>query len=172
MIETLLPGLLALQNVHPLFVHFPIAFFLGAFAMEVLAILRHEKYHIVATGLLYLGALSAVAAATTGLIAEYQVAAVSGGHHTPSHGAIHIHKAWMVSATVVGVFLSIYLFWINKTGRWLSQRFVFLLGLMLLSAIVVLGADRGARLVFEFGTGVNPEILKSITEQDNPSPGH
>lgn len=39
MVESFLPGLSALQNIHPMFVHFPIAFFLGALAMEGLAVL-------------------------------------------------------------------------------------------------------------------------------------
>ena len=53
--------------------------------------------------------------------------------------------------------------WINKKGKWASHRWGFLMGLVILAALVALGADRGGRLVFEFGTGVNPEVLKETT---------
>jgi len=85
MVETLLPGLAALHNVHPMFVHFPIAFFLGALAMELVAIWVHERFHFVATWMLYLAALSAVVTATTGFLAMNQIAAASGGHAAPGH---------------------------------------------------------------------------------------
>ncbi|MEW6682661.1 MAG: DUF2231 domain-containing protein [Nitrospirota bacterium] len=49
MIDTLLPGLAALPNMHPLLVHFPIAFFCGALVMEGAAVLYSERLHIAAT---------------------------------------------------------------------------------------------------------------------------
>jgi uncharacterized membrane protein len=56
-----------------------------------------------------------------------------------------------------------YLFWINKRKQWAVQRWGLLLGLLVLSVVLTLGADRGARLVFEFGIGVNPQILLEST---------
>ncbi len=160
--ETLLPGMSALQeNIHPLLIHFPIAFFLGALAMEGMAVLRDEKFHLVATWMLYLGTLSAIITLPTGFIAANIVAATDPtGHDAPGHDFIHIHRNWMLTATLVGVFLSIYLFRINQRGQWASQRWRFLFGLVVLSALVALGADRGGRLVFEFGVGINPNVIK------------
>jgi uncharacterized membrane protein len=66
--ETLLPGLSALQNIHPMLVLFPIAFFLGALAMVGLAILWNERFHFVATWMLYLGTLAAIMALSTGFM--------------------------------------------------------------------------------------------------------
>jgi hypothetical protein len=44
MLETLLPGMAVLKsNVHPMLIHFPIAFFFGALAMEGMAILRMSR---------------------------------------------------------------------------------------------------------------------------------
>lgn len=172
MTETVLPGLYAIQNIHPMFVHFPIAFFLGAFAMEGLAVLRHEKFHIVATWMLYLCTLSAVVTATTGFLAMNQIATASGGHDAPGHEFIHIHRNWMVSVTTIGLLLSVYLFWINKKGRWSFHRWRFLGGLLLLSMLLTLGADRGARLVFEFGVGVNPKVLKEVPQGANHGGNH
>lgn len=160
-IETVLPGLAALQNIHPLFVHFPIAFFLGALFMEAVAVLRDQRFHLVATWMLYLGALSAVIAAATGFIAENSLAASSPlGHGAPYHDEIHVHQYWMIATTLFGILLALYLFWINRRAKWVSHRWGLLFGMLILSALVTLGADRGARLVFEFGTGVNPAVLK------------
>lgn len=165
MVESLLPGLSALQNIHPMFVHFPIAFFLGALGMEALAIFRHEKFHLVAAWMLSLGTLSAIMTLPTGFYAADLVAATDPrGHAAPGHDFIHIHRNWMVATTAVGIFLTGYLFWINKKENWASQRWGLLLGLVVLSVLVTLGADRGGRLVFEFGTGVNPKVLMNTTE--------
>jgi uncharacterized membrane protein len=111
--ETLLPGMAALQeNVHPLLIHFPIAFFLGVFAMEGMAVLRDKKCHFAATWMLYLGTLSALVALPTGFIAANIVAATD----PRGHDYIHIHRNWMIATTAVGILLTGYLFWINKKG--------------------------------------------------------
>ena len=160
--ETLLPGMASLrENIHPLLIHFPIAFFVGALVMEVLAVLRDEKFHFAATWMLYLGTLSALIALPTGFLAANMVAATDPrGHDAPGHDYIHIHRNWMVATTLLGIVLSISLFRINQKGRWASQRWRLLFGLVVLSALVALGADRGGRLVFEFGVGINPDVLK------------
>ena len=54
MMQTLLPGLTSIQNIYPMFVHFPIALFLGTLVMESVAILVHERFHFVATCRLFL----------------------------------------------------------------------------------------------------------------------
>ncbi len=173
MVESLLPGLSAFQNIHPIFVHFPIAFFLGTLAMEVVAIFRHEKFHLVVTWMLFLGTLSAIMTLPTGFYAADLVAATDPrGHAAPWHDFIHIHRNWMVATTAVGIFLTGYLFWINKKGNWASQRWGLLLGLVILSVMVTLGADRGGRLVFEFGTGVNSEVLKETTKEAGHRDNH
>jgi uncharacterized membrane protein len=171
--ERLLPGLTALQNVHPMFVHFPIAFFLGALAMEGIAVLYHERFHIVATWMLYLGALSATVTLSTGFIAMYTIAAASPlGHSSPGHEYIHIHRNWMIAVTSLGIFLSFYLSWINRNKKWPTQRWGLLLGLLILSALITVGADRGARLVFEFGVGVKPNLLQEKTQEVDHSNNH
>ena len=166
--DVLFPGMAALKNnIHPLLVHFPIAFFLGALLMEGLAVLRDEKFHFPATCMLYLGTLSAMITLPTGLIAANLVAATDPrGHDAPGHDFIHFHRNWMVAATLMGVFLSGYIFWINQRKKWISHRWGLLVGLILLSAAVALGADRGGRLVFEFGVGINPEIIKEMPRAD------
>ncbi|WDT77925.1 MAG: hypothetical protein MPW16_21255 (plasmid) [Candidatus Manganitrophus sp.] len=95
-------------------IHFPIAFFVGALAMEGMAVFRDEKFHFAATWMLYLGTISALIALPTGFIAGDLVAATDPrGHSAPGHELIHVHRNWMVATTAVGVLLTIYLFWIN-----------------------------------------------------------
>ncbi|MEW6682660.1 MAG: hypothetical protein AB1451_07020 [Nitrospirota bacterium] len=50
--------------------------------------------------------------------------------------------------TLVAIVLALYLLWINRRQLWVFQRWRLLLGLAVLAALVALGADRGARLVF------------------------
>ncbi|MBI3358071.1 MAG: DUF2231 domain-containing protein [Nitrospirae bacterium] len=163
MMKTLFPGLVALPNLHPLFVHFPIALFLSALGMEALAVaLRREKCHTVATWMLYLGTASALLTVLTGLGAEFSLAALHAqGHDAPGHDYIHIHRRWMITTTLFGVGLSCYLYWINTKEKWSTHRWVLLIGFLMLAMLTALGADRGARLVYEFGTGVNPDIIKT-----------
>lgn len=169
MIESLFPGMTALKNnLHPLIVHFPIAFFIGALAMEAMAVFRDEKFHFAATWMLYLGTISALIALPTGFIAEELAAQTDPrGHSAPGHELVHVHRTWMVSTTGVGVLLTGYLFWINARSKWRSQRWALLAGLVVLSAMVSMGADRGGQLVYEFGTGVNPEVLAKPAEEDD-----
>jgi uncharacterized membrane protein len=171
--DSLLPGMAILKdNIHPLLIHFPIAFFVGALMMEGMAVLRDERFHFAATWMLYLGTMSALIALPTGFIAANLIAATDPrGHSAPGHNFIHVHRDWMVATTGVGILLTFYLAWINAKGKWRSQRWGFLAGLVVLTFLVSMGADRGGRLVFEFGTGVNPDVIKVI-EAPHEEDGH
>ncbi len=169
----LFPGLAALSNLHPLFVHFPIAFFLGALMMEGIAIFRGERFHLAATWMCYFGAVTAIITVLTGFIAEYSLAATDPrGHDSPAHNHIHIHRNFMIASTLLGVFLALYLFWINYKEKWVLHRIRFFIGLVFLSLLISLGADRGARLVYEFGAGVNPKVLKEIPHEEHEEGNH
>ena len=160
-VNVLFPGLAALPNLHPVLVHFPIAFFVGALLMEAMAIFRHERFHLVATWMCYLGTLTVLATLLSGFIAEYSIAAAHPmGHNSPAHNFIHIHRSFMITATVTALLFTIYLFMVNLRQSWPKQRWGILMGLAIVCTLISLGADRGSRLVFEFGIGVNPKILK------------
>lgn len=67
-ISQLLPGVREMANIHPLLVHFPIAFFNGFAVMELFALLlKKEKLSIAASWMLYLGTLGTIAAVAAGL---------------------------------------------------------------------------------------------------------
>ena len=167
--EILFPGMAALEsNVHPLLVHFPIAFFIGALILEGAAVLYNEKFHFAATWMLYLGTLAALVTLPTGFIAADIIAATDPrGHNAPGHDYIHVHRNWMIATTLVSALLSVYLIWINQKVRWNAHRWRFLFGLVVLALLVSMGADRGGRLVYEFGTGVSPKALKEVVHEES-----
>jgi len=71
LLGSLFPGIQHLQNIHPLLVHFPIAYLCGALLFYALAwVLRRERLAYTAFLILSLGTLAAAAAAAAGLHAE------------------------------------------------------------------------------------------------------
>lgn len=148
--ESLLPGLRAMPNIHPVLVHFPIAFLLGALLVEALVVWRRrDDWDRVARMLLCLGAATAVAAATSGWFAEETVE-----HTEASHAVLELHKTLMLWTTGLAVTLAVIAL---LGGRYLEARRlqVFLLvGLLLVALIMTVGADRGGQLVYQFGTGI------------------
>lgn len=148
--HALLPGLQGMLNHHPLFVHFPIALWLGALLFEALAALRsHEDLHDTAARLLYLGTLSAFFAVGTGWAAEGAVPPAG-----PAFDTKELHEKLMLGATSLAVGLCMLAFF---TRRKFAPRLrkLFLAGLVLLACLLTLGADRGAMLVFQYATSVH-----------------
>lgn len=172
MMDSLFPGIAAILNLHPVFVHFPIAFFIGAALLEIMAVFYHERFHVGATWLLYMGVFSSVITVTTGFVAAISITTHDPrGHDAPAHDFIHIHRNWMLATTLFSIMLSVYFLWANERKKWPRHRWGLLIGLLLLALLLSLGADRGARLVFEFGVGVNPEIIIQSTEGEDLNDG-
>ncbi|MFQ5926236.1 MAG: DUF2231 domain-containing protein [Terriglobia bacterium] len=162
--ESLFPGFEAMPNIHPVLVHFPIAFLLGALAMEALAVWRRQQeWHRAAVVLLYLGAVGAVAATTSGLFAAESVE-----HPEAAHEVLELHETLMLWTTSLAVGLAVIAF---VGGRYLARRSlqIFLLaGLLLVNLIMVIGADRGGRLVYEFATGVQRPAAPTPASEATP----
>lgn len=137
-------------NVHPLFVHFPIALLVSAFGLEVLGlILKDERIRYAAAWNLVLGAGGAIAAVITGLIAEGTMSA-SG----TTAGLVQTHKTLTLVALGMAVLLAAWRLW-SRGSMSLALRFVFL-GLMLWMVVVLAaGAHSGGRLVYEYGAGAS-----------------
>jgi uncharacterized membrane protein len=147
----LFPGLKALLNYHPLFVHFPIALWTAALLFEIAArAMKDESLHRIACAVLALGALAAIPAVMSGWSAQTAV---------PDTGAAHdvkeLHENLMVTASVLsGILAATGLFVLpRKPGAGL--RAAFLAGLVVLVALMAVGADRGALLVYHYGTSVD-----------------
>lgn len=144
-----LPGLKGMLNYHPLFVHFPIAFWLGALLFEALAVWRSsEEWHRTAARLLYLGTLCAFAAVGTGLLAEEAVMEMG-----PDRDTFEIHEKMMFATTSVAVGLCMFVFFLRKRFT-PALRKLLLVGLVALAILLTLGSDRGAQLVYQYATAV------------------
>ena len=144
-----LPGLKGMLNYHPLFVHFPIALWLGALLFEALAVVRtRDEWHRTAARLLYLGTLTALAAAGTGLLAEESVPETG-----PAHEVMEIHQALMLITTSAAVGLCMFAFFLRNRFT-AGLRKLPLAGLIVLAVLLAVGSDRGAQLVYQYATAV------------------
>lgn len=144
-----LPGLKGMLNYHPVFVHFPIAFWVGALLFELLAMFRKsEEVHRTARRLLYAGTIFAVGAVWTGLYAQASVPEAG-----PAHEIVEIHERMMLLSTSLAVGLCMLAAFKREMSGLLRK--LFLLGLVVLAALMGIGADRGAQLVYQYATGVD-----------------
>ncbi len=144
-----LPGAKGMLNYHPMFVHFPIAFWLGALLFEALAVWRSsDEWHRTAARLLYLGTLCAFAAVGTGLLAEESVPETG-----PSRDVFEIHEKMMYVTTSAAVGLCMFAFFMRKKFT-AGLRKLFLAGLIVLAVLLTVGSDRGAQLVYHYATSV------------------
>jgi uncharacterized membrane protein len=150
MIETLLPGVAHLQNIHPLLVHFPIAFLPGAALLYLLAwIFKSERLAFTAFVVLILGTIGAGAAVGTGLYAEEGVmVSFSVRDHLLGR-----HEDIMLITLGVSMALSIWAFFARPFPH--KGRLLFILLFLVLLGIMTVGADYGARMVYDYNAGGN-----------------
>jgi len=148
MLETILPGVQHLQNIHPLVVHFPIAFLVGAALFYFLSwIFRNQTFATTAFLLLILGTLAAGAAVGTGLYGEEGVmVSFSVRHHL-----LEPHEKLMLTTLGVSIGLAIWAMIARPFPR--EKRLLFLILLLVLLGIMTIGADYGARMVYDYNAG-------------------
>jgi len=141
-------GVESLQNLHPLVVHYPIAFLTASVPIYLLAwILRCKSLELFGLWLLGLGTLGAAAAVYTGLVgSEGVMVAPSVRNHI-----LVYHKSLMLA--VLG--LSTVLTGWALLARPMPQRGrpLFMIGLVLMALILAKGADYGGWMVFGFNAG-------------------
>jgi uncharacterized membrane protein len=149
-IDRILPGASHLQNLHPLFVHFPIAFIYGAALLYFLAAIRaSESLKWSAFWMLAFGAAGAAASVATGLYAGSGVmVSVSVRDQLLRH-----HKQLMIAASAItGILIA----WALAARPMPSRgRYVFLAGLLAVMLLIGLGADFGGRMVYDYNAGGN-----------------
>lgn len=146
--EQLLPGFVNALNIHPMFVHFPIVFWLTALLFWIVGWLRgREDLFKFGRWLLYFGFFSSLITVGTGLWAVDQM-----GQDTPGHDLIHQHRNWMIAATVIGS-IPVGLAFLTRKRISLFSPFVLIFLLSITNLVATLGADRGALLVYRYGIG-------------------
>ena len=94
------------------------------------------------------------------------------GHDAPGHELVHGHRDIMVGFTALLVGLALLNVFLSGVGRkdrfpnW--ERWARPLLLLLASAALVVGTDRGGRLVFQYGIGVKMDRLPSASHTHEP----
>ncbi len=150
--DMVFPGLRAMENIHPVVVHFPIVLLPLALLFQVWALGRGNSGQRVALWFLWLAAL---AAATTGLLAEAGVE-----HSGAAHEVMEMHKTLMLTTTGLGALLSM-LALVCRRRLTRGVQLFLLGGLLVLSGVLTVGADRGGQLVFQYGVGVQKPAVEA-----------
>jgi len=147
--SSIVPGIAGLDNLHPLLVHFPIAFLSTFFALDLVGtISKNPESRRVATWLLYFGTVAALLTVIAGLIAAENVA-----HGQNVHDIMERHEQIGIAIFSTAVLLSI---WRIKSGilpNGGANNFFLLLS-ALLCLLMMLGADLGGLMVYKYGVAV------------------
>ena len=150
MLESLLPGVQHLQNIHPLMVHFPIAFLAGAALFYGMSwILRADTFAKTAFSLLLIGVISAGVAAGSGLYAEEGVMV---SRSVRDH-LLEPHEGLMLATVGLSIVLATWALIARPFP--LKGRLFFILLFVALLVIMTIGADYGARMVYDYNAGGN-----------------
>ena len=140
-------------NVHPLVIHFPIVLWMIAAAIELIEVVvgRPTWLRTVSTSFYIAGAAAAGAAYLTGARAGSTVL-VPG----MAHPALAAHRSWALATTwycAVAALVRL-VAWRAGLIRTRATRVLLLTAGVIGVLLVQQTAERGARLVFEYGTGV------------------
>lgn len=154
-----------IPNWHPIFVHFTIALLSISTVFYLLAFLltNHrwkEQWLTVANWNLWLGTVFAVATGIAGWFAYNSVA-----HDAPSHAAMTDHRNWAFATLAVFIPLGIWSFWQVLKNRMVGK--IFLILMLVASAMLTSTAWRGGEIVYRYGLGV-----LSMPKVSSPAQGH
>lgn len=164
--ESLLPGLTSAPNLHPMVVHFAIAFWLAATLAWSWALLRRsEETWRFGLWLHTFGAAGAIVAVLFGFQATGQM-----GHDTPGHDLVHVHRDIMLAASGLSIVLT-GLAWWRRSGSKIWRSVLMAVSVLLVGTMTI-GADRGAELVFRYGIGVVGETPPATSAGEHGQHSH
>ena len=144
----MLPGAQHLQNLHPLVIHFPIAFLMGAALLYVAAwLMKSERFAHSAFVVLVLGALSLAVAVAAGLYAEQGVMV----HLSVRTQLLTPHKRLMLVTSGLCAVLTGWAILARPFPK--KGRLLFLFLLLVMIGVMTVGADFGGRMVFDYNAG-------------------
>ncbi len=153
----MLEGARHLQNIHPLVIHFPIAFLMGA-TLSYFAAWAFKKDDFAKTGfwVLLIGALSLAVSVGTGLYAEQGVMVALDVRQK----LLLPHKQFMIATAVLCIVVTLWALIQRPFPN--KGRIFFLFLLLAMVGTMTLGADFGGRLVYDYNAGGNacPQPIK------------
>ena len=133
-------------NLHPIFVHFPIALFVSALGLEVASlILDKEILHRSAFHIYILAICLAPFTVLTGLFEANAL-------HL-NHPVFIIHRTFAFITLGVSL-ISLPIFTFIKAQGTRAFRIVFLIFLLIVTSSVAITAYNDGRMVYEYGIGV------------------
>ena len=147
--SALMPGVAGMINIHPLLVHFPIAFLSAFFIVDSIASLaKNQHWRSIAGSLLYLGTVAAALTVIAGFSAANSVA-----HGNDVHDIMERHEHIGIIVLGLATLLSA---WRLKGGALLQggANSFFLLLSAILCGLLLVGADLGGLMVYRYGVAV------------------
>lgn len=164
MFAAILPGVAALENIHPLLVHFPIAFFTAFFLIDCIGtVTKKAQWRYVAACLLYLGTIAAIFTVIAGLFAANSVE-----HGDDVHDIMERHEHIGIAVLSLSLFLSAWR--LKQWGMHSSGTNAIFLGLAgFLCFLLSLGADLGGLMVYQYGVAVKSEAVSQASPSYNGS---
>jgi uncharacterized membrane protein len=147
--SSIMPGIAGMDNIHPLLVHFPIAFLSAFFALDLVGTLaKKPQWRSVASWFLYFGTVAALFTVIAGFIAANSVP-----HGQNVHDIMERHEHFGISVLSLAVVLSL---WRMKSGSLIrgGANSFFLILSALMCVLMMLGADLGGLMVYQYGVAV------------------
>lgn len=147
--SSIMPGIAGMDNIHPLLVHFPIAFLTAFFALDLVGTLaKKPQWRSVASWFLYFGTVAALFTVIAGLIAANSVP-----HGQNVHDIMERHEHFGISVLSLAVVLSIWRIIRGGLIRGGANSFFLILS-ALMCVLMMLGADLGGLMVYHYGVAV------------------
>jgi uncharacterized membrane protein len=138
------------QNLHPLIVHFPIGLLFTSAVVALWAQATNRPgAHLVARVLLWLGTVAAAAAVISGFLGAQTVARVTGAHDVIEEHEKYAYVLLGLSCALSGWALIAY----KRRHASPAPAVPWVIGQVLLLAMLVLTAKEGGELVHELGVG-------------------
>lgn len=143
------PGIAAMDNIHPLFVHFPIALLSIFFLIDLTASVKKKPdWRRVASWFLYLGALFAGLTVLAGFSAASTVV-----HGEDVHEIMETHEHFGVAIFSLASVLSLWRL-LSKGNLTGGANYLYLILAGLMSVLIVFAADLGGLMVYKNGVAV------------------
>ena len=156
-------GLMEVFNLHPVFVHFPIALVPTALLLYFLGIaLKKSWLNMAGRSMLYLALISSVVTIATGLAAQS-----SFPHNEIIHHMMQTHRTIGLVLAGVLVVLTLWSFW--QAEHRPRAAWAFLGVLACATYLVLQNADIGSRMVYVQGAAVKPAV-QAITSTEAHQP--
>ena len=161
MFANVMPGIAGLDNLHPLFVHFPIALLSLFFLLDLIASMAGKtEWRKTAGWFLYSGAIFSAITVAAGLIAADSVA-----HAGDVHEIMENHEHLGIAVLSLAITLSGWRLLAKNQIRG-GANTLYLLFSAILAGLLLFTADLGGLMVYSYGVAVKPvaELNKAAAE--------